>query len=229
MKKLIIFVLSLIPLAGFAQQEGFKKPDFKAIAEEIQKKNSPFNYDKLMKRYEEQDTSLTPEDYYYLYYGFTQTKGYSGYQSPSVDEEMRNLLKDKNLRENEADKKKLNGLCKTAVKEMPVNLRQLSYLAISYRLIKDSVNYQATNRHIMGIVDAIMSTGDGKSVETAMYVITVSDEYELLDIFGFEFGGKQALVGSCDKLDVKPNRYELDALYFNVSALFDNMKKLFDK
>ena len=62
-----------------------------------------------------------------------------------------------------------------------------------------------------------------------MYVITVSDEYELLDIFGFEFGGKQALVGSCDKLDVKPNRYELDALYFNVSALFDNMKKLFDK
>ena len=44
---------------------------------------------------------------------------------------------------------------------MPFNLRQLSYLAISYRLIKDSINYQATNRHIMGIVDAIMSTGDG--------------------------------------------------------------------
>ncbi len=67
-----------------------------------------------------------------------------------------------------------------------------------------------------GLMRSITSTGDGKSVKTAWKVISVSEEYALLNEIDAELID-QSLVDNCDKMHVKlPNGTETD-FYFDVS------------
>ncbi len=224
----LFLFLFLFPFLTFAQERPLTVPDYKAINKEVNNPASPYYYAPLLKRYESADTTLSRQDFFYLYFGFSQQSGYSGYKTPNQADSIGDILKKKAL--TEEDKTELNRLCKAAAKELPFNLRYLSYLAYSYRLLKDTLNANQVNWKINGVADAIISTGDGKTEQTAFYVISVSDEYELLDIFHFEFAGQQSLTKSnCDKLTLKTNRYELEALYFNVSVILDSLQKLFDK
>ncbi len=69
---------------------------------------------------------------------------------------------------------------------------------------------------------AIISTGDGRSAQTAFSVIYVQDEYELLEVLGFEFDGNQHLLeGGFDMLELKVNPAGIDALFFDVSRLLE--------
>lgn len=67
-----------------------------------------------------------------------------------------------------------------------------------------------------GLMRSITSTGDGKSPKTAWKVISVSEEYALLNEFDAELID-QSLADSCDKMHVRlPDGTETD-YYFDVS------------
>ncbi len=78
------------------------------------------------------------------------------------------------------------------------------------------------------IYDAIFSSGDGISEETAFYVINISDEYRILNILDFEFGGQQRLLKSrYDYLKLQENEAGIDGLYFEISRSLSHMKQMF--
>jgi len=60
------------------------------------------------------------------------------------------------------------------------------------------------------------------SKETALTVIYVSDEYEMLEVLGFKFGGQQALIkDGYDELQLEENPYGITYFYFDVRRLFE--------
>jgi len=76
----------------------------------------------------------------------------------------------------------------------------------------------------------ILSSGDGRTEESAFHVISVSHEYDILQVLGFEFGGQQSLTTKdCDYLAVKENEYDIKGFYFNVQMLLEKEKDLFKK
>ena len=83
MKLIITISLLLLLQTGFAQLNNFTRPDFKTIEAAIKDKNSPLFYSKLMERYKNNDTTLTNEEYRYLYYGYSFQTEYSPYGRPS--------------------------------------------------------------------------------------------------------------------------------------------------
>ena len=76
-----------------------------------------------------------------------------------------------------------------------------------------------------------MATGNGLTDSTAMYVISVDHEYDMISLLGYKFGGGQSLIsnknGSMDKMKIQKNDNNIDALYLNVDRLFASMDKLF--
>ncbi|MBN8422701.1 MAG: DUF4919 domain-containing protein [Verrucomicrobia bacterium] len=67
-----------------------------------------------------------------------------------------------------------------------------------------------------GLMRSITSTGDGKTAKTAWKVISVSEEYALLNEIDAELID-QSLIDNCDKMHVKlPDGTETD-FYFDVS------------
>ncbi|MGG9971006.1 DUF4919 domain-containing protein [Ferruginibacter sp. SUN002] len=221
--KKIAFVSILVVCAfsATAQNGNFRKPDYQSMKKTIADANSPFYYPPLMKRYMADDTTLTIEEYRYLYYGSSLDTGYAAYGNPSVREQLRN----------EKDVDKIIELEKKAIKEFPFNIRDIYNLNVKLEEKGDKVGASIYNHKLIGIVKAIMSTGDGLTDSTAMYVINVGHEYDLIGLLGYQFGGSQALIRakneSMDKMKLKKNDDNIEYLYFNVDALFAGLYDLF--
>lgn len=84
----------------------------------------------------------------------------------------------------------------------------------------DTYQYQTEQ-----IIDTILSTGDGKTPDTAFCVIDVYQEYELLDeIFVYnvpKITRQKLLEGGIDCVEFEPNDFGVEKLYFDVHRRFD--------
>lgn len=226
LKKLIPFLLACIVFQNANAQLKTEVPDFKKIKLAIEDKNSPLYYPTLMKRYTDKDTTLNLEEYRHLYYGFSLQPGYSAYGKSGALEDLKKSIADK-------DVDKIIALEKTVLKEFPFNLRNI--YAIEQWLEKKGEMQEAAGYHsqLIGVARAILSSGDGASDTTAMYVISVDHEYDMIGLLGYDFGKSQALISKnghqMDKMKLEKNDDGIEYLYFNVDRLFDYMDKLFNK
>jgi hypothetical protein len=108
------------------------------------------------------------------------------------------------------------------LKKYPVSLWLLKQLYfISQDLEEDSDNY--LDRYVR-LTDSIVSSGNGRSPDRSIHVISTSDEYEILDYFRARSFGGQSLVehdGSAfDRMDFVNDYGDTVSLYFNVDLIF---------
>lgn len=218
----LIAVISIQYAVAQSWQNKTRKPDYDAIEKTIKDTNSPFFYATLMKRYESGDTTLSTEDYRYLYYGSATNENYIAYGSPVAREKL-NKVKDID---------KIIKLEKEALAEFPFNLRDIYNLYLKLDEKGEKEEAAIYYKKMMGIAQAIMSTGDGQTDSTAMYVVNVGHEYDMIGLLGYKFSGPQILIRkteTMDKMGLAKNDDGLDYLYFNVDALFSSYKRMFKK
>ena len=104
--------------------------------------------------------------------------------------------------------------------------------AINYQLysLEQMGNMSIFNKRVIQlktIIDALMSSGNGKNKKEAFYVIYTSHEYDLLNILGFQFGGSQSLIENYDYLTLAENEAKIEGLYFDISPCLNSMSKMF--
>jgi hypothetical protein len=209
-----------------AQESKFVVPDYKAIKKIINDKKSASYYPLLMERFNNSDSSLTLEDFRNLYYGFLYSDKYTPYPISKYIDSCNAFLKMDTL--TKEDYEKLIKFEKLFLKDCPFNIRNFNILAYSYFKIGDSVSANKNIFKMNMIIDAILSTGDGKTEKSAFHVIAVSHEYDILKVLGYKFGGKQMLTNEgCDYLEIKDNQYNIEGLYFNVSKLLEKENEMF--
>ncbi|MBD3582812.1 DUF4919 domain-containing protein [Flavobacterium selenitireducens] len=227
MKKIFLFLFTLSALAVLAQ-EAPEKPDYARIETAISDPSSDYHYPKLMQKFQKGDTTMTLGQKRHLYYGFRYQKRYNPYGIPKQMEELRPILQKKPL--SDADALKVVSLGKAVLADNPFDLRMMNVMLYASEQIKDITLFHTTLGQMKITVDALMSSGDGKSTATAFYVTSVGDEYQLLNILGYQPAGKQSLVdGHYDFLEVTENPDKIKGLYFDVSASMDFMEKQFGK
>jgi len=88
-----------------------------------------------------------------------------------------------------------------------------------------------------GVMDSILASGDGRTPETAMQVITTAEEYSVIDVLDLRLI-KQALVLKnghnydvmtvCKATEPENTEKTFD-LYFNVDLPFASLHKMFSK
>ena len=220
-KKLFIILTILFVFSNLAisQDQEIRPIKFKKLKKEIRKQRSPFYYPVLFQRYLDLDTSLTSEDFRYLYYGFTYQDAYSPYGIPALQDSLISYLSRQELLRAEYEVAARIG--RQLLRESPFRLRETFITAVAYEMAGNGKMSSIYFSFFEKQVDAIMSSGDGLSTNTAFVVIYIRDEYEMLEVLGFKFGGGQALLaGDYDKLELEENPYGVEALYFNVSRLF---------
>ena len=216
----------ILSISIFAQEDWVMvEMDYPAIEKAISKKKSPFFYKDLFKRYVALDTTLTQEDFWHLYYGYSFQDEYDSLKRMESDT-LRTLLRKQSLTEEE--KVMIVNEAKLALEDIPFDLELIYIVAVCYDALGDSMNYNLWSHRLNGLLDTVLSSGDGLTKETAIHAISVSHEYFLLDIIGFRYGGEQELYTPCDYLKVAENEYEIEGIYFNVSRHFAYMNKLFN-
>lgn len=223
MKSLFSALFLLFSITAFCQAEEFSKPDYKQIEKNTGDKKSPLYFNTLFERYKKADSTMTIEEKRHLYYGYSFQKEYSPYSISDAQEELNEIL-----RSEKADNKTLEKLIKVSGKvleDFPFSIRIKEYRIYAFNQLGKLKESRTEEIQAGMIIDAILSTGDGATQENCFYVINTSNEYEILDILGFRFGGEQQLIEhKYDYLTLAENSYDIKGFYFDVTRLFESFK-----
>lgn len=225
MNRLILFFL-MLPAFALAQPSGFVKPDYAEIEKAIANKESAYYYPPLLKRYKANDTILKKDEYKYLYYGnhFYHDPSDKIKEDTIAENRLRAINKKDTL--SVAEHRERIALYKKQLEQHPFSMADMNQIYASAREINDSVNTKIYMHKLRKLVAVIMSTGDGMTDATGLHVLAVPDEYFMLRVLGYTFGGSQTLTKNpCDYLTVKSNKDNVQGVYFDVTQMMASLQK----
>jgi tetratricopeptide (TPR) repeat protein len=215
-----ILTLMMLCLFGslFGQDE--LNIDFDKIKAEINNQESDSFYPKLLKRFNDCDSTLTLRDYSLIYYGFSFQDNYL--KNTPKEDKLNELLKS-----NDYEKVVLE--CQNILDSNPVSLLANNKMGYAlFKLKKPESEWSKYQKRYRAIRKVIVYSGNGLTSETAFKVIYVSDEYDILyDYFEIPKIQRQTLEGFCDKFDVTPSDYyKVKEVYFDISRKLIRQQQL---
>ena len=228
MKKTMVLLAVLMLGLGKAhsQEPTFKAPDYELIKKDIQDKSSNYYYPKLLERLVANDSLLTSEDYRHLYFGYVFNPKYNVFYKSPDEEKLSEYYRSEKLDEKDYDK--IIQLAEHSLSLNPFDLRPMNYLGYIYHLKGDEAAAKNISTRFNTILGTILSSGNGLKCETGFHVISVSDEYILLNALKLE-SKSQSLTGNCDFLSFEKGKYKVDGIYFNIEKILENEMKMFKK
>lgn len=206
-------------------EDNYVKPDYELIQLNIKNKQSNFYYSKLWERFQQGDSTMTIEEKRHLYYGYVFHKNYSPYASANNSKQV-NAIFDKES-PTQKDWKELVSLLNNSLEIEPFDVRSLYYQSIAYKHLNKQNEAQKNIRKIWSIEDALTSTGDGLTKETAIHVIAVSSEYDYLFLHNLSMKSQALIDGSFDVLYLQPNEDGLEEMWFDITQSFNYLNKSF--
>lgn len=183
---------------------------------------SPYSYEKLLKRFLEDDL-LNEWETYILCLGYAKTGDYSPYSNASGD-----LYKSNKAGDYDNTLKQGQEL----LKKNPVNASLYRELMYAHRRKGENEIADLYQRRAQRLYDAMIFTGDG-TCDKPYITLTTTDEYGLIGYLGLYSTGMQSLVtcngARADELSIEDRDGKKAELYFDVTLLFKKMSESFKK
>ena len=182
MKKIVFSIISLIFTASlFAQTNSnlYEVPDYNGIKEVISDSNTEFYYPKLMEMMKQHDPTLTIAEYRFLYYGYMFQPEYNIYFRSSKESELTKYYQSRRIPKKNYDN--IIEIINQILEEDPFYIRGLNFLAYILHLKGDEEEAAKIALQFRGIIDVILSSGDGQSPETGYHVISTAHEYVVMN------------------------------------------------
>jgi hypothetical protein len=220
---LIVILINLSIVFGAIRAQQILSINLQEIETAIKDSSSEFFFDSLELRYLQFDSSLTGRHYYYIYYAQSLLPEYN----PLIQDEGQKLFYQL-LREREFNEALIHG--KLAYSKDPYNLKTLFGLFVCYNNLGQQKKADAHLAQYYGLLSAIASSGDGKSIQTAFVVNNIDDEYEFVANLKLSIKKHHLLDGPTDLLHVekikgiKP-KTNYKKIYFNLSIPHLFLKK----
>lgn len=228
MKKIKLLILVVFCTTNFLFGQKISNIDFDLIKSQVKDSTSSFYYPVLIQRFLQFDTTLTEQEFCYIYYGNVFADYYDPYGTGENEEKFLEIYEQEKFLE------AIPFGEKTLI-ENPVNLKILLKMLTCYYSLADSTTTKKYANLYFGLLDEIFKSGDGKSIETAYVVNKVNDEYQMLFVLNLQCNGQVLLMeypGPTDKLIIKTKgqkrvkgRKKISKIYFNVAKPFEHMSK----
>ena len=181
------------------------------------------DYESLLAKAKRGEKSL---DYAALRVAYSESKDFNPTVDPKERAEMYKLLKEKKFKE---AVKAAEAVHKTNF----VDINSHMVLALAYTELKDQAKADFHKNTYLGLVNSIISSGDGETPKTAYVVISVPEEYAILDAFEYKRGTQEVVTENGHKYDVltvtdtKTNSQV--KMYFNIDIVWKGYDKVFPK
>lgn len=184
MNRVLIALLLLLPVSVSA-----KVPEEEDILGRTMNTGSPYYYTSLWLRYDMGDSTLTDDEYHYLYYGYAYQKSYKPLETnPHVD---RVLMLASAIDPDAPDRETLEELLlvgKDALKKDPFSPKLLNLMAFAYGALGDEEQEKKYSDRMNGVMRAILASGDGLSQSSPRHILMFDHALDLLAAEGFAYG-----------------------------------------
>lgn len=178
------------------------KPDLEQIRQITQDPTNRFYFPKLKKKYEINDTVMSPEEFRYFYLGYMFQEDFDPYRTSPYAKVSEELLQKSSHTKQELDT--IIKYTQLSLDDNPFDLRQMSLLIHALKQQKKNMRAKIWEYRLENILGAIKSTGTGDSVENAWYVVYPSHEYDMVQVLGYEPVDVQFIDPGYDYLLVEP-------------------------
>lgn len=193
--------LFILP-ATAARKVVVEKPDLDKIREQTLDPSHKYYFPKLMAKYNLNDTTMTSEEYRYLYLGYMFQEDYDPYrqsQYSGVTDDLR--LKTTHTPE-EIDT--IRKYAELTLRDNPFDLRQMSFLVHVLKEKNKGMSAKIWEYRLEHLLAAIKSTGTGEDIDNAWYVIYPMHEYDLIQILGYTATDVDYIEPGFDYMTVEP-------------------------
>ncbi len=213
MKKLKLFMLLLLlTTVGAAQLSFDYNQDFNKILNKSKKANDELNYNKLLQRFNKNDTSLSNYEVLALMIGYTAQPAYKPYADLSTERQIYNYNDDKNYQTALDTANKF-------LQSHPLSIKTLFEKSFSlYQLDQrdSSIHYLQLGRRLLR---AMEFSGSGKDINTPMFALGPADGqqyiYKHLSAgIGTMGSGRDNKKNFIDILEVKTKKGDSYKMYF---------------
>ena len=211
MKKILSFLFTLVVAAQMLVAQENAAPNYAEIRFAINNSKSENHYPKLLSRYCENDSTLTLQQMRYLYYGYTLQEDFIPYQS--TDLRLYDLRR--TLIASAGNVHICNDAIISAQKVLdnnPFDIPAINTITIAYLQMGDTVAYNSWNNRQQGLLDVILSSGDGETPETAFHVINVEHEYEIINRLGLTIESDSLCSEEIEYLKIKNTSQQLSEM-----------------
>ncbi len=227
-KYIFTFFYSILLISTLnAQEKVIRGINYDNIESNIKHADSTTYYLQLFSAYLVGDSSMSLQAKRHLYYGFIFQEKYNPYAISVYMDSISQFYGKVGL--NDKDFYKIIQYSDSILSIIPFDIRSLQAKAYAYYSLYEKENELRVQNQIIMIYDAILSSGDGLSQESAYQIIYVSHEYDLMDFLDFKFSGEQNIIeDKYDYLKVLPNELQVQGLYFDASATFNYLLKSYE-
>lgn len=198
-----------------------EKPDLEVIRQMTLDPSSKFYFPKLKKKYEVNDTTMTPEEFRNFYLGYMFQEDFDPYRVSPYSDVTDDLRQKPTHTKEEIDT--ITKYAQLSLEDNPFDLRQMSFLVHVLKEKRKDMRAKIWEYRLENLLGAIKSTGTGDSVENAWYVIYPSHEYDMVQLLGYEAVDAQFIDPGYDYLAVQPDESDTrkrdksaKGFYFNV-------------
>jgi len=185
----------------------------KNLQKESKSSKSKYYYQKLLSKFNVDNNSLGIDEYFMLYFGNSQQKGFSGYSNANPEI---------TIAFNNAEYNHCINLGLEFLKNHQTSVQTYFYIANSNYMLG---NYNEAIKYLTvyyGFLHGILATGDGLSYETSFIVNSTADEYVVMKYFELESAGQTQEVFKKNNYDIMfymENRKK-SKVYFNIDLFF---------
>lgn len=159
--------------------------------------------------------SLSPNDYFMLYYGAAYQSNYSPYSQGMALEPVNEAIDDEDYEKGAKEGEEI-------LASGGLNIKAILYTAYCFRKSEDSLAADKYYDMYYNLLSVPFNSGDGESEKTAFVVASVVDEYLILDELEADFSGQSLISKNGSSYDVMSctlDGKKVD-LYFNINQPF---------
>lgn len=223
---LLLFTLlvanAMVATAQFEERE-VRIPDENDVIHQTISTSSPYYYTNLMLKYVNGDEPLTPDEYFYLYYGFVYQEDYSPFKENSALDRMLAVMT--GINPDEPTVGQLEALVENGVAALevdPFNPKVLNMMAYAYGALDDPKREQLYYNHLNGILSTIESSGTGQKEESRWHVLMFSHAYDLLASKGYAYNESRIISRDAMFIPLTRKQGRTKGFYFDYSRIYRN-------
>lgn len=193
-------------LAVMAKGPATSHPDFARIQAETHNPASRYYYPKLLKSYMSPDTTMTDDDYHYLYYGAMFQEDYNPYRVNPFEKQLKETspLYFRHGTLSRSERNQIRALAEQSLADNPLNLTQLMYRVYVFEQ-EGKYNLAKIWKHKLDhLLLTISRSGTGTDRDNAIVVVYPSHEFDYFNLSGATVVGKEFMPPYYEKVTVTP-------------------------
>ena len=209
MKRVLILLLALLPMFAMAQ----RVPDNEEILAKTIDNFSPYYYPRLMERYIHGDTTLTLDDYHYLYYGFAFADNYRPMESDPARIDVLEVF----IATEMPDSLQLLRVVEAGERLMhsdPFSPQNLNFLTFAYGKLGNRHMEEVCYDRFTKVMQTIGSSGTGIRENSPWHVLTFQHAADFTAWRGGEINNRQVRSRSVEYIQLKVKDAEGNRGYF---------------